>query len=163
MKKYGTIILLIVAVILLTSIFYPKTVKKTVIDNNTLKNFEEATKVVAPIISNKESAALIALNRLGEDNSKGFTEVPKEIKFYKVSFDQKEKLATVYARFEGSKEHLGSFQESKMLLQIFQTVKANIPESEKFKIIFEGESPFTELKADGVFKIDEENIILTGE
>lgn len=58
---------------------------------------------------------------------------------------------------------MGSFQESKMLLQIFQTVKSNIPEAEQFSLIFEGESPFTELKADGIFKIDGENLILVGD
>lgn len=162
MKKYGTILLILLAVLLISYIFYPKSVKKAVIDNTSLKNFNEETKVIAPFM-NKESAALNALNKLSEDTSKGFTEVPKEVKFLKVAFDPKNKLATIYARFEGSKEHLGSFQESKMLLQIFQTVKANIPESDKFKLIFDGESPFTELKSDGVFQLDGENIILSGE
>ncbi len=162
MKKYGTILLILLAVLLISYIFYPKTVKKAVIDNTSLKNFNEETKVIAPLMD-KESASLNALNKLSEDTSKGFTEVPKEIKFYRVTYDPKNKLATIYARFEGSKEHMGSFQESKMLLQIFQTVKANIPESEKFKITFDGESPFTELKADGIFQLDGENIILAGE
>jgi len=161
-KSILTFVIVLFSILIFILVFYPKTVKKAVIDNSTLKNITEESKVIAPVFS-KGSAALNGLNRLSEDSSKGFSEVPKELKFSHVEYDEKTKLAKIFARYEGNKEQLGSFQESKMLLQIFQTVKSNIPEAEQFSLIFEGESPFTELKADGSFKIDGENLILVGD
>ncbi|ADR18496.1 GerMN domain-containing protein [Calditerrivibrio nitroreducens] len=162
MRKYTLFILLVAIALIIAYIFYPKTVKRTIIDNKTLNNVDESVKIIAPITS-KESLALNALNKLYDSSEKGFSEIPKELKFTKVEYDKKDSVATVYARFDGTKESLSSFQESKMLLQIFNTVKLNIPEAKKFRIIFSGDSPFTELRTDLLFTIEDENLIVLGE
>ncbi|MGC8924500.1 MAG: hypothetical protein ACP5LO_00570 [Calditerrivibrio sp.] len=162
MKKYAIFILIVAIGLIIGYIFYPKTVKRSVIDNKTLNNVDESVKIIAPVIT-KESSALNALNKLHDSSEKGFSEIPKELKFTKVEYDKKDSIATVYARFDGSKESLSSFQESKMLLQIFNTVKLNIPETKRFRIIFSGDSPFTEIRTDLLFTVEGENLIVLGE
>ncbi|MGC8768090.1 hypothetical protein [Calditerrivibrio sp.] len=162
MKKYAIFILIVAIGLIIGYIFYPKTVKRSVIDNKTLNNVDESVKIIAPVIT-KESSALNALNKLHDSSEKGFSEIPKELKFTKVEYDKKDSIATVYARFDGSKESLSSFQESKMLLQIFNTVKLNIPEAKRFRIIFSGDSPFTEMRTDLLFTVEGENLIVLGE
>ncbi|MGB9731919.1 MULTISPECIES: hypothetical protein [Calditerrivibrio] len=162
MKKYAIFILIVAIGLIIGYIFYPKTVKRSVIDNKTLNNVDESVKIIAPVIT-KESSALNALNKLHDSSEKGFSEIPIELKFTKVEYDKKDSIATVYARFDGSKESLSSFQESKMLLQIFNTVKLNIPEAKRFRIIFSGDSPFTEIRTDLLFTVEGENLIVLGE
>ncbi|MCX8083958.1 MAG: hypothetical protein N3C60_03455 [Calditerrivibrio sp.] len=162
MKRYIVFIPVLIIVVFLVYYFYPKKVKKVVIDSETLKNKVEDV-IVFKRIDNNEELSLKALNELSKDGKKGFTEVPDNIRFLKVVFDNSSKVVTVYAEFRGPKEHLGDFQEYKILLQIFQTVKLNIPESEKFRLVFSGETPFSNIRSDGLYMIEGENIVMVGE
>jgi len=74
------------------------------------------------------------------------------------------KLLLYTHSFSGKGSPLGSFQESKILLQVFRTVKLNIENADKFRITFKGDlSPFSEIKYDGTYMIDGENIVLVEE
>lgn len=136
-------------------------VEKAVLDNNRLESKKETIYAI-PSLSNTEKA-LKALNDLSRSNS-GFTEIPEGLMFEDIKYDENSKAVTIFAEYRGEKISLGSFQESRMLLQIFKTVKMNIVDAEKFRIIFKGNSsPFYEIKYDGLYSIDGENIILLGE
>jgi hypothetical protein len=162
MKKNLFLLLALILIILIGYLIFKQgTVKKSVIDNITLQNKTEK-QYTFPSLS-KEEKAVNALNLLSASNT-GFTEIPEGLKFEKVVFDRATKTALIYASFNGKESPSGSFQESKILLQIFRTVKLNIEDAYKFRITFKGDlSPFSEIKYDGTYMIDGENIVLVEE
>ncbi|MEF3254259.1 MAG: hypothetical protein K6348_01640 [Deferribacterales bacterium] len=157
MKRLLTGIIVIVIVISYLTYKYGK-LQKSILDNTTLEEKKE-TVIGLPTLSDTEKA-LKALNELSNSKS-GFSEVPAGLRFEKVSIDEKTGTVTIYAEYNGEKGGLGSFQESRMLLEIFKTVQYNVKNVSKFRIVFKGGvSPFYELKSDGVYIIDGENLIL---
>ncbi|MCA1927196.1 MAG: hypothetical protein LDL13_01645 [Calditerrivibrio sp.] len=159
MKKL--VLFLIIISFLFYLVYKYGKVEKAVLDNNTLESKKETT-YSTPSFSDTEKA-LKALQNLSKSNT-GFTEIPEGLTFEEVKYDNNKKITTIFAEYRGEKISLGSFQESRILLQIFKTVNMNIVDAEKFRIIFKGgNSPFYEIKYDGLYSIDGENIILVGE
>lgn len=162
MKKNLLLLSALILVIIISYLVVKQgTIEKSVIDNKTLQNKTEK-QYTFPSLS-KEERALNALNLLST-SSTGFTEIPEGLKFEKVVFDKTTKTALIYASYSEKESSPGSFQESKILLQVFRTVKLNIEDAEKFRITFKGDiSPFSEIKYDGTYMIDGENIVLVEE
>lgn len=48
-KSILTFVIVLFSILIFILVFYPKTVKKAVIDNSTLKNITEESKVIAPV------------------------------------------------------------------------------------------------------------------